>query len=99
MALRSTGTKTPMVSGVSASEDHMDFSQFDNCVQMTEISTLKISPQTYAQIKLENTSVLKVATGESSGVLLKTNEFVKQVSIMPTFIFFHVVNFFKIFLV
>ena len=97
VALRSSGIKTPMVSGASASEDHVDLSQFDDCVQMTGISTLKVSSQTSAQIMLENTSVLKVVTGESSGVLLKTNEFVKQVSIMPTFIFFHVVNFLNFF--
>ena len=96
MVLRSSGTKTPMVSRACASEDHIDLSQYDNCVQMTGISTLEVSPRTSAQIILENTSVLKVVTGESPDVLLKTNEFVKQVSILPTFKFFHIANLKKI---
>ena len=95
VVLRSSGTKTPTVSRACASEDHIDLSQYDNCVQMTGISTLEVLPQISAQIMLENTSVLKIVTGESPDVLLKTNEFVKQVSILPTFIFFHIVSFRK----
>jgi hypothetical protein len=95
MVLRSSGTKTTMVSRACTSKDHVDLLQFDNCVQMTGISTLKVSPRTSPQIMLENTSVLKVITGESPCVLLKTNEFVKQISIFPIFIFFHIVSFEK----
>jgi hypothetical protein len=62
---------------------------------MTGISTLDVLPQICAQIMLENTSVLKVVTGESLGVLLKTNKFVKQITILPTFVFFHIVSFKK----
>ena len=87
VVLRSSGTKTPMVSGACASEDHVDLSQYDNCVQMTGISTLEVLPRTSAQFMLENTSVLKVVIGKSPGVLLKTNKFVKQISILPIFIF------------
>ena len=58
-----------MISRTCASEDHVDLSQYDNCVQMTEISTLEVLPRTSVQFMLENTSVLKVVTGESSGVL------------------------------
>ena len=72
-----------MVSGASASEDHVD-----NCEQMTGISTMEVLPQIYVQVMLENTSVLKVITRESLKVLLKTNEFVKQIRILPTFICF-----------
>ena len=93
VVLRSSGTKTPMVSGACAGEDYVDLSQFDNCVQMTGISTLEVLPRTSAQFMLKNTSVLKVVTGESPDVLLKTNDFVKQISILPTFIFCHFVSF------
>ena len=87
--------KKHMVSGASANEDHVDLAQYDNCVQMTRISIMEVLPRISTQVMLENTSVLKVVTGESRGVLLKTNEFVKQVSILPTFICFHTVSFFN----
>ena len=70
----------------------MDLLQYDNCMQMIGISTLKVLPQTSAQFMLENTSVLKVVIGESPGLLLNTNEFFKQVSILQTIIYFQIVS-------
>ena len=80
------------MSGTCASEDHVDLSQYDNCVQMIGILTSKVLPWTYAQFMLENTSVLKVVARESPSLLSKTNNFVKQVNILPIIIFFHIVD-------
>ena len=70
-----------------ATDDHVDLAQHDGCVQMTGISTKEVLSQTSTQVILENTSVYNIMTGASHGVLLKTNEFVKQVSILLTFFF------------
>ena len=57
------------------------------CVQMIGISTKEVLSRTSIQVMLENTSVYNIVTRASHGVLLKTNEFVKQVSILLTFFF------------
>ena len=64
--------------------------------KMTGISTMEVLPWISAQVILKNIFVLKVVTEESLGVLLKTNELVKQVNILPTFIFFLIVSLKKI---
>ena len=81
------GTKEQVVTRTCALEDYVDFAQHDNCVQMTRIFTKEVLLHTSAQIMLENTYVFNIVTGKSQVVLLKTNKFVKQVSILPTFIF------------
>lgn len=57
---------------------------------------MEVLPWISAQVILKNIFVLKVVTEESLGVLLKTNELVKQVNILPTFIFFLIVSLKKI---
>ena len=50
---------------------------------------MEVLPQISVRVMLENTSILKVVTRISAGVLSKTNEFVKQVNILLIFIFSH----------
>ena len=70
-----------------ATDDHVDLAQHNGCVQMTGISTKEILSRTSTKVMLENTFVYNIMTKASHGVLLKTNEFVKQVSILLTFFF------------
>jgi hypothetical protein len=67
----------------------MDLAQYDSCMQTTGLSTKGTLSYTSAQVMLENTSVFNVVTRASQTILLKTNEFVKQVSILPIFIFIY----------
>jgi len=83
------GTKEPVVSITCASDDYVDLAQYNNCIHTTGISTKETLSHTYAQVMLENTFVFNIVTGASQIILLKTNEFVKQVSILPIFIFLH----------
>ena len=82
------GTKEHVVSTTSASDDYVDIAQYDSCMQTIGISTKETLSYTSAQVMLENTTVFSVVTGASQTILLKTNEFVKQVSILPIFIFY-----------
>ena len=78
-----------MVSTTCASDDYVDLAQYDSCMQTTGISTKETLVYTSAQVVLENTYVFNVVTRASQTILLKINEFVKQVSILPIFIFLH----------
>ena len=62
----------PVISRTYATNDH------DSFMQMTEISTKEVLPHTF---------VFNIVTGVSHEVLLKTNEFVKQVNILRMFIY------------
>ena len=89
MASKTCGTKEHVVFTTCASDDYVDLAQYDSCMQTTRTSTKKILFYTFAQVMIENTSVFNVMTGASQTILLKTNKFVKQVIILPIFIFLH----------
>ena len=82
-----------MVSTTCASNDYVDLAQYDSCIQTTGISTKKTLSYISTKVMLKNTSIFNVMTGASQIILLKTNEFVKQVSILPIFIFLHFIIF------
>ena len=89
MTTTTRGTKEHVVSTIHASDDYVDRAQYDSCMQTIGISTKKTLFHTSVQVQLENISIFNVVTGASQTILLKTNEFVKQVSILSIFIFLH----------
>ena len=81
------------VSRTCASENRVDLAQHLGCVQMTRISTKKsIASYLNSSCVGEYFHFLHCHLA-SHAVLLKTNEFVKQISILPTFSFFIIVIF------
>ena len=81
------GTDEHVISRTCVTNDHVDLAHHDSFVQMTEIYTKEVLPHTSTQVMLEKTSVFNIITRASHEVLLKTNKFVKQVSILRTFIY------------